>query len=283
VNKSRCQQCWRKRKATQFVGKHGQPVKRCKKCRREATERGTAERMSVPRRALRVLPAEPQFIWSDKSNNRKLGDIAACLVSSETCPPACGLYGRGCYAEFGIMGYHWRRTQNEGIGWGDLLGKVAALPPGALWRYATAGDLPGTGNALDIWRLEELALANAGRRGFTFTHKPLTAPGELAAIRRANRSGFTINLSADNLAHADRLLDLGVAPLAVVLPELETGARLPDRTPGGRRLVVCPAQTAAELDCGRCGLCARAERRGVVGFHAHGQMRHTVSKIARAS
>ena len=51
--------------------------------------------------------------------------------------------------------------------------------------------------------LAELVAANRGKRGFTYTHKPPSQ--ECAAIRRANRNGFTINLSADTLEEEDKL------------------------------------------------------------------------------
>ena len=73
------------------------------------------------------------------------------------------------------------------------------------------------------------------------------------------------------------LANLGIAPVAVVLP---AGASGDIRTPEGRRVVVCPAEDRG-LDCSRCGLCALIDRKGIVGFRAHGQMAATVSKIAR--
>ncbi len=97
------------------------------------------------------------------------------------------------------------------------------------------------------------------------------------AIARANAQGFTVNLSADTLEQADKRAELGVGPVVVVL---SSGAGGDIRTPAGRRVVVCPAETSAKLDCARCGLCAKADRKGIVGFIAHGQMQRTVSRIA---
>lgn len=66
--------------------------------------------------------------------------------------------------------------------------------------------------------LTRLAMANRGRRGFTYTHYPPT-PCNQAAILNANRLGFTVNLSAETLAQADAYADLGIAPVVVVLPQ----------------------------------------------------------------
>lgn len=273
-----CAQCWRWKPVANFMGARGGIVTWCKDCRSKYRG-GYSERVSAPRRGLPVVGAEPRLIWAVRSGNAKLGAIPSTIVSGETCPPSCGFFGRGCFAEFGILGYHWRRAHTEGVTWSDFIGRVRALPPGQLWRYATAGDLPGEGDDLDVRRLEELVRANAGRRGFTFTHKPLDRPAERSAVRRANAAGFRINLSADTLADADSKAALRCGPIAVVLPN---GASGDIRTPKGLRVVVCPAERSGGITCEKCQLCSR-ERRGVVGFLAHGNMRLTVSKIAGGS
>jgi hypothetical protein len=43
------------------------------------------------------------------------------------------------------------------------------------------------------------------------------------------------------------------------------------RTPGGRRVVVCPATYDVKVTCASCQLCAVAGRNVIVGFPAHGQ------------
>jgi hypothetical protein len=272
-----CAQCYRGRPKALFTRAKGAPgyTKNCHECKRTYSQ-PYGERAAQPRRALRVIASEPRVTWSARSGNQKLGAIGAATVSAETCPPACGFYGRGCFAEFGVLGHHWRRTQDTGLTWADFLGRVRAVPAGELWRYAVAGDLPGQGDRIDLALLSGLVRANEGRRGFGFTHKPLSGVGELAAVRAANAAGFTVNLSADTLAQADARADLGAGPVVVVLP-LDAPHKL--RTPAGRHVVVCPAESKG-LDCKRCGLCAVSSRKAIVGFRAHGQMQKTVSKIA---
>ena len=41
-------------------------------------------------------------------------------------------------------------------------------------------------------------------------------------IKEANQNGFTVDLSANNLAHADKLKALNIAPVVVVLPSTQT-------------------------------------------------------------
>src|SRR5260370_23898578 len=119
---------------------------------------------------------------------------------------------------------HWRRVSNGGAGgsWSDLCASVAALRPGRLWRYAQAGDLPGYGSRIDGGLLEELVAANIGKNAIAFTHKPVLGDDPVAIENRrlisaAIEAGFTVNLSANNPAHADRLADLGIAPVVTVL------------------------------------------------------------------
>ena len=89
-------------------------------------------------------------------------------------------------------------------------------------RYAQAGDLPGYGPTIEGKLLEELVAANIGKNAIAFTHKPVLGDDPVAVenrrlISEALKAGFTVNLSANNPAHADRLADLGIAPVVTVL------------------------------------------------------------------
>ena len=222
-----------------------------------------------------VAPEGIRVTWIPKSGNKKLGGIPASIVSPETCPPSCGFYGKGCYAEFGASGHHWRNVEHHGLEWQDFVNRVRALPDGQLWRYAVAGDLPGQGEAIDSRALGDLVRANHGKRGFAITHKQVTDVNRVI-LHSANVFGFTINLSADTLEQADQKSVFGL-PVVVVLPEHASGDI---RTPEGRRVVICPAQTRPDVTCASCRLCSVSKRKGIVGFRAHGQMKKTVSRIA---
>jgi hypothetical protein len=264
----RCNQCWKFKPRAEFVGARGGIVQDCSGCRRKRRN-GTRQ---ATRRAL-IDSAEFAVLFIPESKDRKLGGIPASYSSGSTCPDACALKDAGCYGEFGFLRAHWERVAELGGSWGSLLAQVRRLSPGTLWRHNVVGDLPGVNNTLDVARLALLVRANQGRRGFTFTHKPLRSVFEQKAVADANAAGFTINLSADSLDHADALAELGIAPVVVTLP---SDAPRFLYTPAGRRVVVCPAQ-AAELDCATCGLCARAGRKGIVGFRAHGQWKAKIN------
>lgn len=213
------------------------------------------------------------------SRNVKTGPIPVSTTSAESCPVACPFNsGGGCYAASGPLAIHWRKVSNgaSGDSFGAFLDKVSALSRGQLWRHNQAGDLIGAGDSLDVTALALLVKANTGKRGFTYTHKPLTLQAERDAIQAANAGGFTVNLSGNNLAHADALADMGIAPVTVVLPHDATANTV---TPKGRKVVVCPATQRDDVSCATCGLCA-LQRDAIVGFPAHGPSKKRASAIA---
>ena len=115
----------------------------------------------------------------------------------------------------------------------------------------------------------QLAAANVGRLGYTYTHHSPYPPHNREVFRAANRLGFTINLSANNLEEADRYADLGCAPVVVTVPKDHPKVSY---TEAGRKVVVCPAQTMDDMSCDRCAhkMCANPSRTIIVGFRAHG-------------
>lgn len=229
-----CPQCWKDRPASSFIGKRGLPVNWCSTCRGlygNWSAKTQEEKDAIPRVGVPALE-ELRVAFYAKSGNRKLGGIPTSITSRNTCPPSCGMFEAGCFAETHVLAHHWRRVGRSGGMWQELCDRVAALPEGQLWRHNTAGDLPGDGEVIDVALLEQLVAANRGRRGFSFSHKRVRArPGNRSrgaaldleldnamAIRSANRAGFVVNLSADGLAHADSLARLEVAPVVAVVP-----------------------------------------------------------------
>jgi hypothetical protein len=257
--REQCPQCWRGppelRWPDDFIGARGVPVRHCKECRAKYgnwANKSQAEKDAIGRRGVPVLPELRARLFVT-SLNRKLGGIPNSVTSRGSCPPSCSFYGAGCYSEYHVLAAHWRRVGLSGDPWAKFVDDVAALPTGALWRHNVAGDLPGAGETVDPQALRALVAANRGKRGFTFTHCYRTSESQ-KLIDEANRDGFVVNLSADSLLEADRLAELGIGPVAVVLP-----SDAPDRasrTPGGRKVVVCPAQTSAGLTCASCATIA---------------------------
>lgn len=276
-----CPQCYRDKPLEQFRSRNGKRfVRQCIECRNRYSG---WENLSPAERLARMKPKPRPGIGFMAalvldSKNRKLGGIPSSMTDMASCPPSCALRDKGCYAEFGKSRYHWERVAGvRGRSWSEFCEQVMGLPEGQLWRHNEAGDLPGRGDELDVRALDQLVRANRGRRGFTFTHKPLRTARELAAIEKANAAGFTINLSADSLDHADERAELNIGPVAVVLP-MNATPRV--TTPAGRDVIVCLNQTRG-LTCVECGLCAVPTRRSIVGFRAHGQAKELVSNLVQ--
>lgn len=210
-----------------------------------------------------------------KSGNAKTGPIPVSITSKESCPTSCAFFAAGCYAKSGHLNMHWTKVTTgknpHVLDFDSFISAIAALPAGQVWRHNQAGDLPGINESIDTAALQSLTRANHGKRGFTYTHKPMT-PENAMAVRCANRDGFTVNLSANNLAHADELKALNIAPVVVVVPSDHKPLTF---TPAGHRVVVCPAQQKDHVTCATCKLCS-LQRDVIVAFRAHGQQKKKV-------
>src|SRR5712671_18832 len=220
------------------------------------------------------------------SQNAKTGPIPVSIIERASCWPGCALYENGCYAETGALAMHWDRVSHGMAGgpWSEFCAKI--------------------GGAL----LDELVAANTGKNAIAFTHKPVLGDDPVAVENRsliaaAIKAGFTVILSANNTANADRLAELGIAPVVTVLARAyartavrhrykrrrdewaetisewrDRTASLPRYTPAGRRIAICPA-TYSDATCKTCGACARV-RDAVIGFPAHGAWRQVETAMA---
>ena len=130
----------------------------------------------------------PRFHLTMVSGNGKTGPIPVSTSANSTCPDACPLKSKGCYASAGgPLALHWRKVSEQGRGddWATFVSRITALPSGQLWRHNQAGDLPGENNAINTDMLAQLVDANEGKRGWTYTHKPVTGDGNEATCNRA--------------------------------------------------------------------------------------------------
>ncbi len=208
------------------------------------------------------------------STNIKTGRIPVSTSARATCPSTCKLMNNGCYASNFPMSTHWDAVSSgsRGVPYGDFVAAIKALPKGQLWRHNQAGDLAGKDNIIDAKALQALAEANVGKRGFSYTHYPMTYTNR-KAVKQANALGFTINLSADSLAQADKLLAMQVGPVVAIVPPGWKGD-----SPAGNKVTVCPAQRLDAMTCAICQLCYKADRRAIVAFEAHGGRKGAVMK-----
>jgi hypothetical protein len=215
-----------------------------------------------------------------QSKNKKVGKMPVTTSTATTCPTSCPFKANGCYAYGYPLKGHWDKvTEGErGDDWSTFIDKIKALPPMQKWRHNQAGDLPGDMEELDGDKCVALARANEGKRGFTYTHYDVLDNFQNAIIVNSmNHLGFTVNVSANNLDHADKLCDMDIAPVVVVLPIEQTTNTV---TPKGRKVVVCPATFKDDVSCASCMLCEKWDRNVVVGFPAHGTSKKKASAIA---
>lgn len=228
-----------------------------------------------------------RFSFVRASANKKTGPIPVTMTSANSCPTACPLATDkegGCYAASGPVAIHWHRLAKhtddkpQGISFADMLAQVQRLPHGQLFRHNVAGDLPTVDREhIDAEALRQIVQAAEGKRGFTYTHHNPNTGDNAELIRKANQRGFTVNLSANNLEHADMLAALNVGPVVTLLDDAPAGNLT--QTPKGRPVVVCPAVSAEDMDCTRCQLCAKVDRRSIVGFPVHGTGKRKAAKV----
>lgn len=213
------------------------------------------------------------FTLNAISKNEKTGPMPVSTSHKGTCPDACPFKAQGCYAKAGPLAIHWKKiTEGErGTDWTEFLAQVRKIRSRELWRHNQAGDLIGAKNRINLKALRELIAANKGRRGYTYTHYPLTA-ANVKAIREANENGLTVNISTNKLDEVDAAMIHGL-PTVTVLPFKKEGygeTRVL-KTEGGNKVLICPASLNKEgVTCQSCGLCQKSDRKYAIGFIAHG-------------
>lgn len=218
-----------------------------------------------------------KFKFTLKSANAKTGKIPVTISSKTTCPPTCPFKDKGCYARLGHINIHWNRATNDGVSLSDLCERIKELPETQLWRHNEAGDLPGENGIINQSELNQIVEANKGKNGYTYTHYLPGIKNNATAIKSANENGFTINLSADNMAQADEYVKLGIGPVVVVVGSDVTKSF---KSPAKNQVTICPNVTSGgKIQCATCKLCAKAKRTTIVAFPAHGIMRKKVSEI----
>jgi len=212
-----------------------------------------------------------------RSSNAKTGPIPVTTSEQSSCAPSCPFIGKGCYAKSGPLALHWRKVSEgeRGTDWQGLCDFIQSLPDKQVWRHNQAGDLPHSFGDIDYGMMAHLVVANAGKRGFTYTHHKLN-PHNLSIIDKCNNTGFTVNVSTESIsdavsAHQSGLPAVAVVPSDAVIPSSHNGVTVTE----------CPAQVRSTT-CSECKLCSQAERQCVVVFRAHGNAKKHVSSITSA-
>lgn len=213
------------------------------------------------------------------SSNAKTGPIPVTTTGQQSCPEVCPLKGSGCYAETGPISWHWKKVTNgiKGGTYDDMLDEISRLPKGQLWRHNAAGDLLHDNEVIDAKALQALVKANnkSKSKGFTYTHHDMNHMVNRAAVATANTGGFTVNISANSIEHADELKALNIAPVVTIMP---LDCEKVTQTPAGNTIVQCPA-TYSDITCANCGICQVATRKAIIGFPVHGARKASAHKV----
>ena len=229
----------------------------------------------------------PKKAFTVVSTNKKTGKMFVGKTDSSTCWNGCGIF-KACYGKYGPISWKWNdlnRMQRRYAkkSWSVFLTALGNLKSGEKWRDQEVGDLPTQESKkvrISKNRIKELATAAEHTQGWTYSHhKVLPRPWEnhdsetvihnRESIKYLNSgNGYTVNLSADNLAQADEKLALGIGPVCVTVPP-NTVKDKTTNTPGGATVRQCPHEYAG-TQCIDCSWCKDKDRKFVVLFTGHG-------------
>lgn len=209
--------------------------------------------------------------------------------------------GGGCYAENGPQNIFWTKVTKGEMGkeFKDFVIDIKNLPDGQLFRHNVSGDLYGDGVNINISKLLQLVVASKGKKGYTYTHYT-NSERNIKAVAFANKNGFTINLSANSISHANELVGKG-SPVVCVVPleyqrrylkggewletENEYKIRMslkPMKVAKGNVIQICPATYKDNVSCDTCRLCQKSNRSSIIAFPSHGTNKKLADKIANS-
>ena len=229
----------------------------------------------------------PKKAFNPKSTNKKTGKMFVAKTDSSTCWKGCGLF-EACYGKFGPISWQWDNLNFENRkharrSWKVFLKALTTMVgKGQKWRDQEVGDLPTQKTRkvrISKTRIKELSKASSHTRGWTYTHHKVlpraweTTESESVVHNREcidylnSNPGYTVNLSADYPSQADQKLALGIGPVCVTVPSVDSKTT---KTPGGATMRQCPYEYS-DTQCVDCNWCSDRDRNFVVLFTAHGQ------------
>ena len=138
VSEKKCSQCWKVKPIGMFISRQKTEITQsCSECRDRYRGWGqmTARERLQRKRGVAHPGSGMTAALVLSSHNRKTGPIPVSMTDMASCPDACGLKNKGCYAEFGNTLMHWKKVGNErGGSWESFVAAVRRLPKGTLWR-----------------------------------------------------------------------------------------------------------------------------------------------------
>jgi len=220
------------------------------------------------------------FHLNMNSGNRKTGNMPVSTSSKNTCPETCPLKVKGCYAAYSFLNIHWNKVSNgeRGTNFAGFIRQVASIPKGSVWRHNVAGDnVANERGELSKPHAMALIKANRGKQVISYTHHLPSIGNNKFILEQMNAQGFTVNLSANNVAQAiEYRRDYPRLPVVTLLPLDAPNVQ----TAAGHKIVACPAEKSDKVTCASCKLCADSKRDYIIGFRAHGTGKKAVNKLA---
>ena len=183
----------------------------------------------------------------------------------------------------GPLALHWNKVSNgdRGKGWRDHLADLATLPLLSPLRLNQSGDLPHSAGKISRRYLVALldVIKRRKLRAWTYTHHDLVKGENAELLRRAVRSGLTINISTETVEAADAVIAAGL-PATITVPSTEK--RTAWFTPEQNFVMVCPEQRdGRDVTCADCTLCHNRGKRVVIAFKAHGTRKATADQLLK--
>jgi hypothetical protein len=203
----------------------------------------------------------------------KLGNVARTYRPvGNTCPSACSLLNRGCYAQLGRTNFQQEKAKQRHD---SLTQHLRLLPKGTLVRHLVSGDLFHNDQP-DPEVIRELTTAHKQAphvQGWGYTHgwkqlQPTTL----------NLKNLTFNASCESPQETQEALQAGW-PVVAVVPENHPKLRVHPT----HATVVCPEQYNKQVTCQTCQLCLKPNRKYrnlplVVGFRTHSNKRRSLNE-----
>jgi hypothetical protein len=193
-------------------------------------------------------------IFTEVSENAKIGVCSATMVAQVTCPPTCPLRGNGCYGESGPLGIHFRRMGREATSADDVIRAECELIRASKNLHLPL-RLHVVGDCLTEDHAHMLAHACEIRKGpvWTYTHSWRTIP-------RSAFGAISVMASCESLAQVAEARGRGYSASLVI----------PRDVPNPRAYIICPSQVTG-VTCVECRLCLNADRlKRPVAFGVHG-------------
>lgn len=197
------------------------------------------------------------------TSNAKTGRMAATYRTSGTCPSTCPLRESGCYARGRIFGIPSRLGSEDDGQYRAVRDLAGSVPAGGMIRANVSGDVLSDDGAPDrayLSALSDVARARPDVGVYGYTHAWRT-------LGQGDAGGAILNASCESRTDLETAIAAG---WPTVVTATDPGDPIIGSTIGGRRVVVCPAQSREGITCATCRLCARASRRSTVAFIVHG-------------